>query len=189
MLSSLLNFRCLRSHQWLYQKAHQQYKPGRRTKSAIYQKNAPSNWAAVLHHAAARIAGYESFIQKAASCAQKATSGCLHEEWNSGPWKALKRIGRFQTFNAESTSQGWSGPLGQDQVCDGTLRPVQSQHLPWSGGSCTGQWAACSHGRCQALKHRKWGTCYSASQKVTDVHLHSTEHSLHFCPLDRAVSP
>lgn len=38
MLSSLLNFLCLRSHQWLYQKAHQQYKPGRRTKSVIIQK-------------------------------------------------------------------------------------------------------------------------------------------------------
>ena len=72
----------------------------------------------------------------------------------------------------------------------GYSEAVQSQHLPWSGGSCTDQRVACSRGLCQVLKHRRWGTRYSATRKVTDVHLHSPARSSYFSsPLDTAVSP
>lgn len=189
MLSSLLNSLCLRSHQWLYQKAHQQYKPGKKRQRVIYQKNAPRNRAAVLHHAAARSAGYESFAQKALLKRPQVDPYVKHETLD--PKKLSKAlVGLRLKCRINITRLVWGTEAGSSMWwIFGALWPVQSQHLPWSGGSCTGQWAACSHGQCQALKHRKWGACYSASQKVTDVHLHSTEHSCCSCPLDRAPSP
>lgn len=128
-----------------------------------------------------------------ASSSHTTTCRHSHEGWILCTKKLLKALLGFRHKSRITAMRSVCGTRAGIK-CEAALRcpeALPNHHLPWSGGSCTGRWAACSRGLCQALKHREQGTRYSATRKVTDVRLSHTHTHTHYfsSPLDRAVSP
>lgn len=127
MLSSLPASLCLRSHQWLYQTAHRQCKPWRRAKSAIYQRNTPSNWVAIFCRAAAskcRLWGCCTKRQQPPLLTRPRVDAHVKDEF----WtlKSSQKHWWVWDSKAESPPQGRSGAPGQElsvRLRSDVLRP------------------------------------------------------------------